>query len=143
MGSSWVCSILFLTTVLVALTTAFIYFLLFAITFNELLLFEISIHGLGGLLGGFTVAMKQIMPDTILLDFSFLRIKQDNLPLLIVFIASISYLVGLIGLTYLIMLSLGIFYGWVYLRFFQKHKNGTRGDSSSTFVFARWLLDLS
>lgn len=99
-------------------------------------------HGLGGLLGAFTVAMKQVMPDSILLDFSFLRLKQDNLPLLLILISLIVYLFSLTDLTYVLMISFGVLYGWTYLRFFQKHNNGTRGDSSSTFVFARYILIL-
>lgn len=100
-------------------------------------------HGLGGLLGSFTVAMKQVMPDSILLDFSFLRLKQDNLPLLLIFISLLVYLFGLTDLTYVLMMTFGVFYGWIYLRFFQKHNNGTRGDSSSSFVFARYLFIIS
>lgn len=126
----------FITTVSVGLTTTIVYFILFAASFDELMLFNVSIHGLGGLLGGFTVATKQIMPDTVLVDFSFIKIKQDNLPLLTILVAFIFFIVGLTKPTYFIMVTFGVFYGWVYLRFFQKHKNGTRGDSSSTFVFA-------
>jgi hypothetical protein len=99
------------------------------------------VHGLGGLLGSFTVAMKQVMPDSILLDFSFLRLKQDNLPLLLIFISLLVYLFGLTDLTYVLMMTFGVFYGWIYLRFFQKHNNGTRGDSSSSFVFARFATN--
>jgi hypothetical protein len=39
------------------------------------------------------------------------------------------------------MLANGIFVSWIYLRFFQKHKNGTRGDASTTFVFARFIFN--
>ena len=127
----------FVTTTLVAVSISFIYFIAYASTFNELLLFNISIHGLGGLLGGFTVAIKQIMPDTLLINTSLLRLRQDHLPLLLVLFASLLCLIGLTDLTYVLMLLMGILIGWIYLRFFQKHKNGTRGDSSGTFVFAR------
>lgn len=128
----------FVVTVFVALSTAFVYFIAFACTFNELLLFNTSVHGLGGLLGGFSVAIKQIMPDTILINFSFIRIKQDHLPLMLILTSLILYFVRLTNLTYFIMLTFGVLIGWTYLRFFQKHKNGSRGDSSSNFVFARY-----
>lgn len=127
----------FLITSLVAITTALTYFCLFALTFNEQYLFNRYIHGLGSLLGAFSVAIKQIMPDTVLVDLSFLRLKQDNLPLLLILIATVVYLVNLTELSYVLMLTYGVFYGWIYLRFFQKHNNGTRGDSSPSFVFAR------
>ncbi|CAF1124248.1 unnamed protein product, partial [Brachionus calyciflorus] len=126
----------FITTISVGLSTTIIYFILYAATFDELMIFNVSIHGLGGLLGGFTVATKQIMPDTVLVDFNFIKMRQDNLPLLTIFVSMLFYLFGLTKPTYFIMVTFGVFYGWVYLRFFQKHKNGTRGDSSSTFVFA-------
>lgn len=126
----------FIITSVVAVSTSFFYFIAFAVTFKEFLLFNISVHGLGGLLGGLSVAVKQIMPDTIIVDLSFLRVKQDNLPLLIILISFVVYLLNLTDFTYVLMLTSGVFYGWIYLRFFQKHKNGTRGDSSSTFVFA-------
>jgi membrane associated rhomboid family serine protease len=127
----------FIITTVVATSTAFFYFVAFALTFKEFLLFNISVHGMGGLLGGLSVAIKQTMPDMILVDLSFVRLKQDNLPLLLILISIIVYLANLTDITYVIMLSSGVFFGWIYLRFFQKHKNGTRGDSSSTFVFAR------
>jgi membrane associated rhomboid family serine protease len=127
----------FIITIAVAVSTAFFYLVAYAMTFQENMLFNISIHGLGGLLGALTVAIKQVMPDTIIVDVSFVRIKQDNLPLLLIIIATFVYLVNLTDFTFVVMLSSGVYYGWIYLRFFQKHKNGTRGDSSSTFVFAR------
>ena len=83
------------------------------------------------------MAIKQIMPDTVILNANFIRLKQDHLPLLLILFSFFLYLIGLTDLTYLVMLTNGTFIGWIYLRFFQKHKNGTRGDASSTFVFAR------
>lgn len=129
----------FIITILVAVSTAFFYFFAFAFSFQENLLFNISIHGLGGLLGGFSVAIKQIMPDTIIINANFIRIRQDLLPMILILFAALLYLIGFTDLTYLVMLSFGVFIGWIYLRFFQIHKNGTRGDSSSTFVFASFF----
>ena len=83
------------------------------------------------------VAIKQIMPDTVIINASFIRLKQDHLPGLLILLSTFLYLVGFTTLTYVVMLFNGTFIGWVYLRFFQRHKNGTKGDSSSTFVFAR------
>ena len=127
----------FLVTILVAISMFFFYLAAFALTFQESYLFSISVHGMGGLLGALSVAVKQTMPDMILIDLSFVRLKQDNLPFLLILASTALSIIGLTDLTYVIMLSSGVFHGWIYLRFFQKHKNGTRGDSSSTFVFAR------
>ncbi len=130
----------FIITILVAISTAFFYFFAFALSFEEKLLFNIRIHGLGGLLGGFSVAIKQIMPDTVILNANFIRLRQDHLPMILILFAALLYLIGLTDLIYLVMVFFGAFIGWIYLRFFQMHKNGTRGDSSSTFVFARYSI---
>lgn len=129
----------FVVTSLVAISTSIFYFAVFALSFNEHYLFDIRINGLGGMHGGFLVAIKQIMPDTVILNTSFLRLKQDHLPGLFIILSVMLYVVGLTSLTYVIMLAQGSFIGWIYLRFFQKHKNGTCGDSSSTFVFASFF----
>ncbi len=130
----------FIITVSVAIATSFFYLFLFAVTFDEHFLFDINIHGLASLLGGFMVAIKQIMPDTIIFDLSFVRIRQDHLPLLMVLFSTLLFIVGLTDRNYAIMLTLGVFISWIYLRFFQRHKNGNRGDSSSSFVFARLVI---
>jgi membrane associated rhomboid family serine protease len=127
----------FIITVVVAISTSFFYLTAFAVTFNELLLFDVKIHGLGGLLGGFCVAIKQIMPDTIIFNVSFMRLRQDHLPLMLILLSVIVSLIKITGFQYPVMVTFGVYIGWLYLRFFQKHKNGTRGDSSSTFTFSR------
>lgn len=127
----------FLITCIVSIETTLIYFFLYSITFKEVFIFTTLIHGLSGFIGGFSVAIKQIMPDTILISFGILRLKQDDLPLLFLIASALFYLIGLIDLTFLIMLFFGIITSWIYLRFFQIHKNGIKGDSSNTFSFAR------
>lgn len=129
----------FIITFLAAISTSLVYFVGFALTFKEEYLFNMHIHGLGGLLGGFSVAIKQIMPDTVLINSSFIRLRQDHLPMLVILFSTFLYLVSLTDFPFIIMLNSGVFIGWIYLRFFQKHKNGTRGDSSSTFVYASFF----
>lgn len=129
----------FIITIVVAISTSFYYLTAFALTFNELFLFDVKIHGLGGLLGGFCVAIKQIMPDTVILNFSFMRIRQDHLPLLLILFSIIVSALKITGLQYAVQVTFGVYSGWLYLRFFQKHKNGTRGDSSSTFTFSTFF----
>jgi membrane associated rhomboid family serine protease len=126
----------FIVTISVAISTVGIYYVAFALSFNELFLFNIYIHGLGGLLGAFTVAIKQTMPDTIILNASLVRLRQDHLPLLTITVALLTFFIRLNEFSYVIMITLGVFIGWIYLRFFQKHKNGSRGDSSNNFIFA-------
>lgn len=129
----------FIITSLVALITSLYYYVVFALTNDEKVIFDVRINGLGALLGGFVVAIKQIMPDTVILDASFIRLKQDHFPGLLILLSIILYVLGLTSLTYVIMLVMGMFFGWLYLRFYQRHKNGTCGDSSSSFVFASFF----
>jgi hypothetical protein len=123
----------------VAIVTSLYYLTAFALTFDELFLFDVKIHGLGGLLGAFCVAIKQIMPDTVILNFSLMRIRQDHLPLLLILFSIVVSLLKITGLQYAVQVTFGVYCGWLYLRFFQKHKNGTRGDSSSTFTFSTFF----
>ena len=43
------------------------YLFLFSVTFDPAILFDIKIHGLGGYLAAVSVAVRQIMPDHVLL----------------------------------------------------------------------------
>jgi len=135
------CRFYFAVTVLCAVATTCCYIFSFAVTQHEAFLFDTRINGLGGLMGGFTVACKQIMPDTVLLNLSALgvRIKQDHLPLCVVCFVGLLCVFGLSQVSYLIMIGFGVLISWTYLRFFQVHKNGTIGDQSSTFVFASFF----
>lgn len=37
------------------------------------------------------------------------------------------------------MFGSGIVFSWTYLRFYQRHTNGSRGDHAENFNFARYL----
>ena len=129
----------FIITITVALEATLVLFMIYTVTFKEVLIFNTLIHGLSGFIGGFSVAIKQIMPDTMLLNIGVIRIKQDDLPLLFLIASTLLYLVNLIEFTFMIMLLFGLLNSWIYLRFFQVHKNGIKGDSSATFSFARYV----
>ena len=129
----------FIVTVFSGIATAFIYVFMFAVTFNEAYLFNTYLCGMASMLGGFAVAIKQIMPDTVLVNTSLVRIKQDHLPLLLIVASVVLQMAQLVQRTQMIMLACGVFIAWLYLRFFQKHKSGVRGDSSSSFVFASFF----
>lgn len=129
-------------TISVGICTCFVYLAIFAINFQEKLIFNTKICGLASLIGGFSVAIKQIMPDTVILAIGILRLKQDDIPLLLVLASIIFELIGLVEKTYFIQILFGIFTSWIYLRFYQKHKNGSRGDQSSAFSFASFFPTL-
>jgi len=129
----------FIVTISAGICTTFFYFALFALNFKEMFIFQTTIYGMGGLIGGYIVAIKQIMPDTLLFSFGIFRMKQDDLPLLLLIVSVILYLVNLINLSRVAMIFFGIIISWIYLRFYQKHKNGTKGDQSNSFSFASFF----
>jgi hypothetical protein len=127
----------FLVTIPNALVATFTYFLFYGFTFNEDYLFERPIYGLASFIGAYSVVIKQIMPDTVLATTPFLKLKQDHVPLLMILISTILWLTYAVPIHFLIMLSFGIIISWTYLRFFQVHQNGSKGDTSASFSFAR------
>ncbi|XP_072378602.1 transmembrane protein 115 [Diabrotica undecimpunctata] len=120
------------------LTTAF-YFILYCCTFNTEFLFSVHIHGLAGYIAGVCVTVKQIMPDLVILKTPFGKISNRNVPLTVFFLSVIVKLIGLVDGTYPTMFFSGMIVSWVYLRFYQKHSNGTRGDMADYFTFASFF----
>nr|CAI5830237.1 unnamed protein product [Callosobruchus analis] len=120
------------------LTTAF-YFILYACTFNTEFLFMVHIHGLSGYVAGVAVAVKQIMPDLVLMKTPLGKISNRNVPLTVFFLSVILKVVGLVDGTYPTMFFNGLLISWIYLRFYQKHSNGTRGDMADYFTIASFF----
>lgn len=121
----------------VAIISALFYLLLYVCTFNTDLLFAIHIHGLAGYIAGVTVAVKQIMPDHMILKTPLGKLTNRSIPLSVFFAAVLVWLIGLLDGTYPTMFMSGILVSWTYLRFYQRHSNGTRGDMADNFTFAR------
>jgi len=97
----------------------------------------VHVRGLAGYLAGVTVAVKQIMPDSPVLDTPAGRITNRNVPLFATFIALLLWFIGLVDGTKPTMVISGVLASWTYLRFYQRHTNGTRGDMADNFTFAR------
>lgn len=121
----------------VAILSTVFYLILYMCTFNTDLLFNVHIHGLAGYIAGVSVAVKQIMPDHVLFRSPIGKIKNRNIPLACGMMSLILYLVGLLEGRYPTMFFNGLFVGWIYLRFYQRHNNGSRGDMNDNFCFAR------
>lgn len=121
----------------VAVLSTFYYHVLYACTFDTSVLFDVHIHGLAGYIAGLSVAVKQIMPDHILLKTPLGKMTNRNIPLSIVFLSIVLYLCGLLEGTNPTMFVSGLLVSWTYLRFYQRHTNGTRGDMSDSFTFSR------
>lgn len=121
----------------VAFLSVMYYIVVYTVTSDPHYLFSVSIHGLGGYCAGVAVAVKQIMPDTMLLNFSVGKLRNRNVPLSVLFVSIILWAVGLVRGTYPVMFTSGLLTSWVYLRFYQHHTNGTKGDMADSFTFAR------
>lgn len=121
----------------VAVLTVFLYLTFYLLTKNEDFLFETYIHGLAGYIAGFSVAVKQVMPDHVLVTSPFGKLRNTHIPLLLLFIAVTLRLAGALDGPYPFMFGFGILISWIYLRFYQKHTNGNRGDMADNFGFPR------
>ncbi|XP_075236672.1 transmembrane protein 115 [Lycorma delicatula] len=123
----------------VAVLSAFLYLFLYMCTFNTDLLFDIHIHGLAGYIAGLSVAVKQIMPDHPIVKTPLGKLSNRNIPLCLLTISFILWLIGLSEGTNPTMFLSGLLVSWMYLRFFQPHSNGSKGDMADSFTFASFF----
>lgn len=63
------------------------------------------------------------------------KLTNRSLPLLILILAIIFWAVGALEGTYPCMWGSGTMLSWIYLRFWQRHSNGSRGDMADNFSF--------
>lgn len=122
----------------VAIFSSIFYYFLYMITFNTDHLFQTHIHGLAGYLGGVSVAVKQAMPDYVIYRTPLGKITNSNVPLGCFIFTFIMWMIGLVECE-CIMFASGIIISWIYLRFYQLHANGSRGDTSDSFSFASFF----
>jgi len=120
----------------VAVLCAFFYYILYMATQNEELLFKVHIHGLSGYLAGVSIAVKQVMPDHILARTPIGKITNRNIPLAVFGLTFIMWAIGMVEGSYCTMFGTGLIVSWIYLRFYQVHNNGSRGDLADSFAFS-------
>lgn len=120
----------------VAILCAFFYYALYMATFNTELLFDVHIHGLSGYLAGVSLAVKQIMPDQVLAKTPLGKITNRNIPLSVFGLTFVMWAIGMVEGSYCTMFGTGLVISWIYLRFYQVHSNGSRGDMADSFAFA-------
>lgn len=128
-----------ITNFCVAIATTFTYLIIYLATKNEDYLFETYIHGLAGYIAGFAVAVKQVMPDHVLIASPFGKCRNTHIPLILVMLVITLRLFGALDGTYPLMFIWGMIISWIYLRFYQKHSNGNRGDMAENFSFASFF----
>lgn len=121
----------------VGILTAFSYCFVFLLTLKEEFLFGVHICGLSGYMAGVLVAVKQVMPDSCLVNFPFCRLRNMHLPLTLLLVVILLQVSGLLPGLYTYMITSGLVVSWVYLRFYQKRANGSHGDMAENFSLAR------
>ncbi|KAB2010491.1 hypothetical protein ERO13_D10G215100v2 [Gossypium hirsutum] len=122
----------FLTSVCVFITAIALYYL----TMQEKYLY-MPLSGFHGVLAGFLVGIKQIVPDQ---ELYLLKIKVKWLPSLMLLLSiAISFFTPE-SATYLPTLIFGTYIGWIYLRYLQrKPESKLRGDPSEDFAFSTFF----
>ncbi|CAG0913414.1 unnamed protein product [Notodromas monacha] len=128
-----------IVNVAVAVASSAFYLVLYSFLFNPELLFDIRIHGLSGYIAAVTVCVKQVIPDQVVMKTPVTKITNRNVPLGLLIIAIILYVLGLVEGTYPVMFGFGLVSSWIYLRFYQHHSNGTKGDMAENFAFATFF----
>ncbi|MBA0697230.1 hypothetical protein Goari_020779, partial [Gossypium aridum] len=122
----------FLTSVCVFTTAIALYYIM-----REENYLYMPLSGFHGVLAGFLVGIKQIVPDQ---ELSLLKIKAKWLPSLMLLISiAISFFTP-DSATYLPTLIFGAYIGWIYLRYFQRKPEAKhRGDPSEDFAFSTFF----
>ncbi|XP_010253631.1 PREDICTED: rhomboid-like protein 19 [Nelumbo nucifera] len=121
----------FLTSVCIFITAIALYY----ITRQENYLYT-PLSGFHGVLSGFLVGIKQIVPDQELALFSVLKIKAKWVPSLLLFLAIATSFFTENAASYLPTLIFGTYTSWIYLRYLQrKPETSLKGDPSEEFAF--------
>ena len=130
---------LLLVNISIGLLSSLFYVIVYMATENPEYLFKVHIHGMTGYIAGLSVAVLQIMPDQVMFHTKtpLGKVCNRHLPLILLLISIMLYFLGAVHGQYLTMVCCGISVSWVYLRFYQVHSNGSRGDMSENFKFSR------
>jgi membrane associated rhomboid family serine protease len=100
------------------------------------------LSGFHGVLAGFLVALKQILPNLELPMCFFWKIKAKWMPLFVIVFSTIMAFIVVESINFLPTLLAGTYVGWIYLRYFQKNPlTGLRGDPSDDFSFPTFFPD--
>ncbi|XP_075671359.1 rhomboid-like protein 19 [Castanea sativa] len=122
----------FLTSVCVFVTAIALYY----ITTQENYLY-MPLSGFHGILAGFLVGIKQIIPDQ---ELPVVKIKAKWLPSLMLLLSIVVSFFTLESATYLPTLIFGTYVSWIYLRYWQrKPETKLKGDPSDDFAFSTFF----
>ncbi|GAB2286796.1 Rhomboid-like protein 19 [Dionaea muscipula] len=127
----------FLTSLCVFVTAIALYYA----TSEELYLY-MPISGFYGVILGFLVGIKQILPDLELSLVSLLRIKAKWLPSLVLLLSIVASFFIAGSAAYLPTLIFGTYISWIYLRYLQRRpETSLKGDPSDEFALSSFFPD--
>ncbi|UZJ51009.1 hypothetical protein CBS101457_000329 [Exobasidium rhododendri] len=115
----------------------FLAVLLYVVTRGEQQMYGIQYHGLEALQTAFLVAFAQLIPEHQIHFKSLFKVRVRDLPMMYVTFSNIICVLGYPSP--FILIQFGWLIGWGYLRFFQIHDGGVRGDRSETFSLVQWF----
>ncbi|VDM35369.1 unnamed protein product [Hydatigera taeniaeformis] len=129
---------LMITTWLPGFMCLIYYYIKFACSRTEADLFFTGVNGSSSFVAAVTIVSRQLLYDT----------SSDAKVQTLYRYASLFYLIliallqgfGAIPSITLLYSFFGLLYGWTYLRFFQNHTDGKRGDFRGSFSFARQVV---
>lgn len=104
---------------------------------NEALLYDTQAYGLTGVIAGFLIGFKQLVPEHLVTVGGVFSIRVKSLPLLFAILMFLGAFVTHTQIE-LLMAIYGLFISWIYTRFL-KVQDGIRGDRSETFSFASFF----
>ncbi|KAJ1728204.1 hypothetical protein LPJ61_004160 [Coemansia biformis] len=114
---------------------------LYAVRAKTELLYATQIVGLAGVLSGFTVGLKQLVPEhSIKLLRGTVSFRVNDLPGVYTLVAPIMFtLLGSLG--GVLLVNIGFIVSFVYLRFY-KRTGPVKGDRSDAFAFCTFFPEL-
>ncbi|KAG0051335.1 hypothetical protein BGZ90_006830 [Linnemannia elongata] len=104
---------------------------------NDALLYDTQAYGLTGVIAGFLIGFKQLVPEHLVTVGGVFSIRVKSLPLLFTILMFLGAFVTHTQIE-LLMAIYGLFISWIYTRFL-KVQDGIRGDRSETFSFASFF----
>lgn len=135
-GSREFLKFIFVVNILTSLCVFVTAIALYYITTQENYLY-MPLSGFHGILAGFLVGIKQIIPDQ---ELPVVKIKAKWLPSLMLLLSIVVSFFTLESATYLPTLIFGTYVSWIYLRYWQrKPETKLKGDPSDDFAFSTFF----
>lgn len=113
--------------------------LLFYITGRDDFLYT-PLSGFHGVLSGFLVGVKQIMPEQEITAFHVFKLQAKWLPSLMVMVSIVVSILTTESMLYLPFVIFGTYWSWLYLRYFQRNpETNLKGHLNDDFAFSTFF----